>query len=99
MVLHTRKHRSSAASAEVLSFNVEEVGFGLHPCPNTFHAKVASWKDETGCFVRSKELKMEDILKKQERAKQYRLVRTRRQSYLPRSWSSMKQLDFSLTQR
>lgn len=74
MVLQPRKARASEASPEVLSFNVGEVGFDLHPCPNTFHEKVASWKDETGCFVRPKELRMEDILKKQERAKQHRLV-------------------------
>eukprot|EP00892_Ulva_mutabilis_P010997 jgi/Ulvmu1/826/UM010_0200.1 len=73
MVLQARKAGSSTGSAEVLSFNVEEVGFDLHPCPDTFHAKVASWKDETGSFVRLKELKLEDIQKKQERAKQYRL--------------------------
>lgn len=67
--------RGNTTSAEVLSFNVEEVGFDLHPCPNTFREKVASWKDETGHFVRPKELKLEDIQRKQERAKQYRLVR------------------------
>lgn len=74
MVLVTPKGRDSGTSAEVLSFNVEEVGFDLHPCPNTFRAKVASWKDATGQFVRLKELKLEDIQKKQERAKQHRLV-------------------------
>ena len=58
-------------SGEVLAFNVRDVAASLTPCPATFQAKVAYWKD-TAHDVRPRRLSLEDIVRKQERAQQQR---------------------------
>lgn len=64
-------------SGEVLAFNVRDVAASLTPCPANFQAKVAYWKDTLAHDVRPRQLSLEDIEKKLERAQQQREVRGR----------------------
>ena len=59
-------------SGEVLAFNVRDVAASLTPCPANFQAKVAYWKDTLAQDVRPRQLSLEDIEKKLERAQRQR---------------------------
>lgn len=63
----------------MLAFNVRDVTTCLSPCPAKFQAKVAYWKDALAHDVRIRQLSLEDIIKKQERAQQQREEVRRRQ--------------------
>ena len=51
---------------------MRDVAASLSPCPANFQAKVAYWKDTLAHDVRPRQLSLEDIEKKLERAQQQR---------------------------